>query len=431
MKDIKKQAVAARQASYITANLSTEDKNRALAKIADKLQQYKEDILLENKKDIANGEKKGLGPMIDRLTLTEERIDEICDGIQTTIGLDDFVGDIIDERTRPNGLVIKRIRVPLGVVCEIYESRPNVTVDAFTLCLKSGNAVVLKGGSDAINSNRILVKVIKEALTEVGISEDAIQFIDSTDRESVNELLKMKEYVDVVIPRGGKGLINHVVQNSYIPVIETGASVVHMYIDSTFNLEKALNIIENAKTRRVSICNALDVLLVHKDSIEELLPHLAERLTKHKIQIKACPKTYPLLEKADYSYLEPATDKDWDTEFLDYKIAIKAVDDMYDALVHIREHSLKHTEVIITEIQSNADKFLREVDSACVFHNASSQFSDGGEFGLGAEIGISTQKLHVRGPFALEGLTTFKWIAQGDGQIRPYAPHRPYLPGKS
>jgi len=409
-----------KDAARVVANLSTEAKNNALSKIAYVLKENMDEIMEANQKDMIRGEEKGLGSKLDRLKLTPERIQGIIDDLNNVVSLEDHVGQIIDEKTRPNKLQIQRVRVPLGVIGIIYEARPNVTVDAASLCLKSGNAVVLKGGSDALNSNRVLVKLIKEALKESEVPEDAVTLIDTEDREAVGELLKMRDYIDVIIPRGGKGLINFVIENSEIPVIETGASVVHMYIDKEADLKKAVDCAVNAKTRRVSICNALDVAVVHKDIAEEFIPLLAENLLtlEKSVEVRADSRSFELL-KDKYENLTEAEAQDFDTEFLDYILSIRVVDSYEEALDHIYRHSLKHSESIITENVETADKFLKEVDAACCFVNASTQFSDGAQFGLGAEIGISTQKLHVRGPFALEGLTTFKWVIRGDGQTRP------------
>lgn len=418
--DLQSQISKANQAARKLAVLSSDNKNKALKRISELLIGQTNLILTENEKDMKEGEKNDLGSKLDRLLLTEERIKGIADDILNVATLSDSVGQVIDEREQPNGLKISRVRVPIGVIGIIYEARPNVTVDAAVLCLKSGNAVILKGGSDAINSNRILAKIIRTALEETGIDPEAVQFIDSADRQSTEELLKIKEGIDCIIPRGGKGLINFVKETSTIPVIETGASVVHVYVDKSADVEKAVNIVVNSKTRRVSICNALDVLLVHKDIASDFLPQLSEKLSaisdQQSVEIHADDEVQKLL--TPYSRLHTLSDEDFDTEFLDYKMAIKLVSDSQEAIDHIAEHSLKHTESIVTEDKETAEKFLKSVDSACVYHNASTQFSDGAQFGLGAEIGISTQKLHVRGPFALEGLTTFKWVIRGDGQIR-------------
>ena len=414
--DIQFQVSKANQAARKLSLFSADDKNKALKRISELLIEQTDLILTENEKDMKEGEKNNLGNKLDRLLLTEERVKGIADDTLNVATLPDSVGQIIDERERPNGLKISRVRVPIGVIGIIYESRPNVTVDAAVLCLKSGNAVILKGGSDAINSNRILAKIIRSALEETGIDPEAVQFIDSTDRATTAEFLRMKEGIDCIIPRGGKGLINFVKETSSIPVIETGASVVHVYVDKDADIKKAVEIVVNSKTRRVSICNALDVLLVHKDIASEFLLQLAKPLEEKKVEVYADAEVQKLLNP--YSLILNPTDNDYDTEFLDYKMSIKLVSDLQEALDHIAEHSLKHTECIVTENKEAAEKFLKSVDAACVYHNASTQFSDGAQFGLGAEIGISTQKLHVRGPFALEGLTTFKWVIRGDGQIR-------------
>ncbi|MBU0578218.1 glutamate-5-semialdehyde dehydrogenase [Patescibacteria group bacterium] len=421
--NLESQIQRANLAARKLAMLSAEEKNKALKRISELVLAERDLILAENAKDMEEGEKNNLGSKLDRLLLTEDRLRGISDDTLNVASLPDSVGQVIDETERPNGLKISRVRVPIGVIGIIYEARPNVTVDAAVLCLKSGNAVILKGGSDAINSNRILAKLIRQALEETGLDPEAVQFIDSTDRETTVELLKTKEGIDCIIPRGGKGLIDFVKETSSIPVIETGASVVHVYVDKAVDIQKAVDITVNAKTRRVSICNTLDVLLVHKDIASEFLPQLADALTKRAeeegqelVEIHADEQIQNLLNP--YSLILNAADKDFDTEFLDYKMSIKTVGSLDEALDHIAEHSLKHSESIVTEDKEAAEKFLKSVDAACVYHNASTQFSDGAQFGLGAEIGISTQKLHVRGPFALEGLTTFKWVIRGDGQVR-------------
>lgn len=391
----------AREASLKLALLSTDSKNEALLKIAKALRDNEKEILEANKTDIAFGEKNGLGPMIDRLMLNSERIENMVRECENVASLKDYVGEIMEDRTREDGLHLQKVRVPFGVIAMIYESRPNVTSDASVLCIKSGNSVILKGGSDAINSNRAIVKVIKEALSQTEIPSEAVQFIDTVDHSVVNELLKMKEDIDVVIPRGGRGLLNFVSENSRIPVINTGASVVHTYIDKDADIDKACNITVNAKTRRVSICNALDALLVHK-AIEKPLMQ----------------KLLPMLKEKNVEVRYPAQKKDLGVEFLDYILAVKVVSSLDEAIKHIAKYSLKHSEAIVTENRETAEEFLKRVDAAAVFWNASTQFSDGAQFGLGAEIGISTQKLHVRGPFALEGLTSYKWVIRGDGHIR-------------
>lgn len=421
MYNLEKTKLAAR----IIAKLTTAEKNQILERIANKLDVYRVEILEANQKDMRVGEEKGLGSVLDRILLDDERIDGIIGDTKNVITLEDQVGKVIDSNERPNGLKVSRKRVSIGVVLMIYEARPNVTIDATVLALKSGNAVVLKGGSDAIHSNRALVKVIHEALSELGLPTEIVNFIDSTERSVVGDLLQAKDEIDVVIPRGGKGLINFVVENSKIPVIETGASVVHTYIDAEADLKKALQITVNAKTRRVSVCNALDVVLVHQSMVSEFLPLLGaelQRLHDEKgmplVEIRADEQSLEILKKEGYQKIKAVKVEDYDTESLDYVLVVKVVDNLDEALDHIYLHSLKHSEAIVTENQENADRFLNEVDAACVYHNTSTAFSDGAQFGLGAEIGIATQKLHARGPFALEGLTTYKWVIVGNGQVR-------------
>lgn len=411
------QAQAAKSASRKLAILSTSQKNAALERIGEELLAQTDAILAANKEDVDRAKAADATVMVDRLTLNTERLQGIVNELKNVISLPDEVGKIMDERVRLNGLKLSRVRVPLGVVGMIYEARPNVTVDATTLCLKSGNSVMLKGGSDAISTNRALVKAMKEALIETDIPPDAIQFIDSTDRAVIGEFLKLRGYLDVVIPRGGRGLIDFVVENSRIPVIETGASVVHTYVDKDADLDKAAAIVVNAKTRRVSICNTLDTLLVHEKIAEKFLKKLTPLLRAKNVEMRCDERALVIVGKEGVK----AKPDDFGKEFLDYILAIKVVDSYEEAVEHIAQHSLKHSEAIVTENATIAERFLHEVDAACVYWNASTQFSDGAQFGLGAEIGISTQKLHVRGPFALEGLTTFKWVGRGDGQTRPEA----------
>ncbi|KKQ71826.1 MAG: gamma-glutamyl phosphate reductase, glutamate-5-semialdehyde dehydrogenase [Candidatus Peregrinibacteria bacterium GW2011_GWC2_39_14] len=415
--DALKIAQAAKMASKSAGLMTTSQKNKALLAIAKFIKKYEKEILKENAKDVLTTEKAGLGPMVDRVLLNKERITGICSDIKNVVSLPDPVGKILSKRKQPSGLKIQQVSVPFGVILMIYESRPNVTVDAATLALKSGNAVILKGGKEAINSNRVIIKAIKAALKSVGVNENIVQFVDSVEKDSIADFLKMKSLIDVVIPRGGKGLINFVVENSSIPAINTGASVVHTYIDKKFDLKMAVAITVNAKTRRVSICNTLDTLLVHKDSAQKLLPILAKELAKHDVEIRADKRAHKILNEK-YTKLKRATAQDFDTEFLDYILAIRVVDNLDEALTHIEKHSLRHSEAIITSDKKSAERFLNEVDAACVYVNATTQFTDGAQFGLGAEIGISTQKLHVRGPFALEGLTTYKWKIYGSGQCR-------------
>lgn len=392
----------------------------ALKKIAEALLENKKDILKANEADLKND----MTLMFDRLRLTEKRLKAISDNILSVAELEDYVGKVIDDRVVESGLRVQRVRCPLGVIGLIYESRPNVTVDATVLCLKSGNSVILSGGSNTINSNRVLVSVMQKALRGTSVPEDFIQFIDSTEREIVNEMLSLREYIDVIIPRGGKRLINFVVENSKVPIIETGASVSHTYVDKDIDLDMAVSVILNAKTRRVSVCNALDTLLLHKDVAEKFLPVLAERLKKQSklrdqplVEIRADVRAHKILE-GSYHNLSFVNLDDYDTEFLDYIMSIKVVDSLDEALAHIYEHSLKHSEAIITSNKEVGEKFLREVDAACVFLNTSTAFADGAQFGIGAEIGISTQKMHTRGPFALQGLSSYKWVVRGKGEVR-------------
>jgi len=379
-------------------------------------------IVAENKKDLLNEDKTKR----DRLMLNQARIAAIAADAENVASLPDEVNQVIKQDIRPNGLDITLKRVPIGVVGIIYESRPNVTVDATVLALKSGNAVVLKGGKEAINSNRILVKLMQEALKQSGITPEAIQFLDTTERKATNELLQARGLVDVLIPRGGRSLIDFVNQNAKIPCIETGASVVHTFVDASADLKMALEIVVNEKMRRVSVCNALDTLLVHRDIANQFLPKLAEKLDS-KVKLHLDNQAMEILVGANsriHTYAQdkniflPLQEQDLSTEWLDYQMSVVVVENLGAALQHIDQYSLGHSEAIITENDDNAVKFLNQVDAACVYHNTSTCFSDGAQFGLGAEIGISTQKLHVRGPFALQGLTTTKWVIKGKGQVR-------------
>ncbi|HEX9844569.1 MAG TPA: glutamate-5-semialdehyde dehydrogenase [bacterium] len=419
----RERALAARVAFGRTALCSTAQKNAALEAIAEELERSVEPILAANALDVQAGERAGIGPKLDRLLLNRERIAAICRDVRNVIALPDPVGEELSRSTRPNGLVVSRVRAPLGVVGIIYESRPNVTVDASVLCLKTGNTVVLKGGSDAIHSNRAVVAAIRRGLAASPLPPDAVQLLDSTDRAVTTAFLELQDVLDVIIPRGSLNLIRYARDHARVPVIETGASVVHAYVDEEVDLGEALELIVNAKVRRVSICGALDVLLLHRAVASSLLPRLAERLAAHEppVELRADDAALAGLRDAypaeRLKALDPA--QDYDTEWLDYVLAVHVVDSLDDALAHIATHSLKHTEAIYTTDRAKAERFLASVDSAVVMHNASTQFTDGAEFGLGAEIGISTQKLHVRGPFALEGLTSMKWLVRGAGQTRP------------
>ncbi len=416
-------ALAARRAFAHTALCSTADKDSALECIAEELERSVEPILAANALDVQAGERTGIGPKIDRLLLTRERIAAICHDIRNVIALPDPVGQELSRTVRPNGLAVSRVRAPLGVVGIIYESRPNVTVDASVLCLKTGNTVVLKGGSDALHSNRAIVAAIRRGLERSALPADAVQLLDSADRAVTTAFLGLQGVLDVIIPRGSLSLIRTARDHAKVPVIETGASVVHAYVDAEVDAEQALALIVNAKVRRVSICGALDVLLVHKAVAGALLPALAARLAAHEppVELRADAAARELLRGHYPPKRLKAADPahDYDTEWLDYTLAIHVVASMQEALAHIAAHSLKHTEAIYTTDAATAERFLASVDAAVVMHNASTQFTDGAEFGLGAEIGISTQKLHVRGPFALEGLTSMKWLVRGTGQTRP------------
>ncbi|WP_337538612.1 glutamate-5-semialdehyde dehydrogenase [Suilimivivens sp.] len=402
------------QAKYEVQKLSEKEKNRALLTIAEALVTETDRILAANEKDLARAEEKGMkAGLIDRLRLTEERIKGMAEGIEKVTQLPDPVGELLETIHRPNGLVIEKRRVPLGVVGIIYESRPNVTADAFSLCFKSGNAVILKGGSDALYSNKAIVSVIREGLEKSGVTEDAISFIDVTDRAVTMEFMKMKEYVDVLIPRGGAGLIRSVVENSTIPVIETGTGNCHIYIDEDADLAKAIPIIINAKTQRLGVCNACESLVVHEKIREKLLPDLAKALSEKSVEIRGDEKIGEVINCV------PVTEEDYGTEYLDAIISMKTVKNVDEAIAHINKYNTKHSEAIITENREHAEKFLNEVDAACVYVNASTRFTDGFEFGFGAEIGISTQKLHARGPMGLRELTSYKYRITGNGQIRP------------
>lgn len=396
-------------------NLSTNKKNEVLLAVADKLVKDAQTLINANRLDVETGKRNHMPEgLIDRLLLTESRIEGMAEGLRQVAALDDPVGEVTGMKKRPNGLLIGQKRVPLGVIGIIYEARPNVTADAFALCFKTGNVVILKGGSDAIHSNEAIVNCIRETLNEQGVTEDAIQLISDTSRETAAEFMKMNQYVDVLIPRGGRGLIKAVVEQSTIPVIETGTGNCHIYVDETADLEMAADIIMNAKTQRVGVCNACESLLVHDSMKEVLLPVLAERLREKHVEMRADQEALSLMPGA-----VPASQEDWGTEYLDYILSIKTVYSVEEAIAHINRYNTGHSEAIITNNYMHAQKFLDEVDAAAVYVNASTRFTDGCEFGYGAEIGISTQKLHARGPMGLLALTTTKYIIYGNGQIRP------------
>lgn len=401
-------------AKYLLQKATTEEKNKALASAAKMLVEKQADILAANNIDITTGEQNGMHPgMLDRLRLSEDRIKAMAEGLLQIVELPDCIGEVMEEFERPNGLKIEKRRVPLGVIGIIYESRPNVTADAFGLCFKTGNAVILKGGSDAIHSNIAIVKVLRQALAESGITEDAIQLIENTDRSVTAEFMKMNSYVDVLIPRGGAGLIRTVVENSTIPVIETGTGNCHIYVDKNADIDMAIDIIFNAKTQRIGVCNACESLVVHKDAREALLPKMAERLKEKNVELRGDEEIKAILPDCAL-----ATEEDYGKEYLDYILSIKTVNNVDEAIAHINRYNTKHSESIITKDEATAQKFLNEIDAACVYVNASTRFTDGFEFGFGAEIGISTQKLHARGPMGLKELTSYKYAITGNGQIR-------------
>ena len=415
MTDLIQLGKAAVAAKYKMQLLDTDTKNKALLQIARALVAGEAYILSENAKDIEKGEKNGMHPgMIDRLRLTGDRIKAMAEGLEQVAGLPDPIHEVLSTTTRPNGLVIKKVRVPLGVIGIIYESRPNVTADAFGLCFKSGNAVILKGGSDAIHSNIAITKVIRDALEGENLDANAIQLIEDTNRETTQKFMRLDQYVDVLIPRGSAGLIRAVVQNSTIPVIETGSGNCHIYVDKDADFNKAIPIIINAKTQRIGVCNACESLVVHKDIEKDFLPLLEKALKEKKVEIRADKDAGQFIK--DYA---PATEEDFSTEYLDYIISVKTVSSVEEAIEHINAHNTRHSEAIITENKEAADKFKAGVDAACVYVNASTRFTDGFEFGFGAEIGISTQKLHARGPMGLNELTSYQYQIEGDGQIRP------------
>ena len=414
MTDIRVLGEKANKAKYEMNKLSTEQKNNALKKIAEALICNSGELLEANILDINEANKNGMHPgMVDRLRLTEDRIKNIAEGLLQIIELEDPTSRILQENTLENGLILRKVSVPFGVIGIIYESRPNVTVDAFGLCFKAGSAVILKGGSDAIHSNIAITKCIRQTLKECKITSDAIQLIEDTNRQVTVEFMKCKEYIDVLIPRGGAGLIKNVVENSLIPVIETGTGNCHIYIDESADIEKAIRIIINAKTQRIGVCNACESLVIHESILDSFLPKLEDALKKNKVEMRGDEK---ICERI--SDCIKATEEDYKKEYLDYILSIKTVKNMDEAIAHINKYSTGHSDAIITENQKNADRFLNEIDSACVYVNASTRFTDGFEFGMGAEIGISTQKLHARGPMGLKEITTYKYMIIGNGQIR-------------
>jgi glutamate-5-semialdehyde dehydrogenase len=404
----------ARRASRQLSRAETASKNNALLAIADAIDAACDVLLKENSKDFAAGEKSGLdAALLDRLALNEERVAGISDGLRQVAALPDPVGEITDLNYRPSGIQVGHMRVPLGVVGIIYESRPNVTADAAALCLKSGNAAILRGGSEAIHSNQAIAALIKQGLVEAGLPEDAVQVIETTDRAAVGELVTMSQYVDVIVPRGGKGLIERISAEARVPVIKHLHGICHVYIDSDADLEKAIQVAFNAKTQRYGTCNTMETLLVAEDVAEQVLPELGRMYQEKGVELRGCKTTLTVL-----SDINEATEEDWDTEYLAPILSVRVVKDIDEAIDHIHVHGSGHTESIITENYTRARRFLREVDASSVMVNASTRFADGFEYGLGAEIGISTDKFHVRGPVGLEGLTSQKYVVLGDGHIR-------------
>ena len=407
--------IRAKKAAKTVQYLGQTQKNTGLRMAADELIAQQEYILEENEKDIREAQENGMKPsLVDRLCLNRERVEGMAEGLRQIGELPDPIGEVISMNERPNGLKIGKRRVPLGVVGIIYESRPNVTADAFGLCLKTGNVTILRGGKDAIHSNIAISKVLKEGLKKAGITEDAVILVEDTSREHVDEMMRLRDYIDVLIPRGGKQLIDNVVNHSTVPVIETGTGNCHIYVDEYADVEMAANIIENAKTQRTGVCNACESLVVHEKIAEKALPLICQRLLAKGVEIRGDERARAIIPE-----MKAATEEDWGTEYLDAIISVKIVSSIEEAIAHINKYNTGHSESIITKDYTNALKFQDEIDAAAVYVNASTRFTDGFEFGFGAEIGISTQKLHARGPMGLEALTTTKYVIFGDGQIRP------------
>ena len=391
-----------------------EKKDAALTAIAAALREKTPEILAANAIDLQSGEQNGMtSALMDRLRLTPERIEGMAAGVDQIAGMTDPIGEVLTGKRRPNGLRIEQVRVPLGVIGIIYEARPNVTADAAALCLKAGSAVILRGGKEAFSSNRCITNVMREAIAKAGLPEDCIQLVQDTSRESAKEMMGLTDYLDVLIPRGGAGLIRSVVENSRVPVIQTGAGNCHVYVDEFADIPMAAEIIFNAKTQRPSVCNAIETILVHRNIAEKALPVIKAKLDEKPVELRGCPLTCEILKD-----ITKAEDADWATEYLDYILAVKVVDSIDEAMDHIAQYSTGHSECIVTESYHNANRFTEEVDCAAVYVNASTRFTDGGMFGMGAEIGISTQKLHARGPMGLAQLTSTKFIVRGDGQVR-------------
>ncbi len=414
MSEVETKCIAAKQAAVKLAALGTAIKDRALFAMADAFEANRDFILEANRKDTEAAQASGIsGAMLKRLTLDEKKIAQMSDGVRQIAALRDPIGETIEGYVRPNGMEIRKVRVPIGVIGIIYESRPNVTADAAALCLKAGNAVILRGGSEAINSNLAIAKVICEAIASVGVPDGAVRIIETTDREAARELMTMKRYIDCLIPRGGKGLIQTVIQNSTIPVIEHGDGNCHVYVDGGANLKMAEEIVLNAKVQNPSVCNATETLLVSEHIAGEFLPTMCKRLADAGVEIRGCEKTRSIVP-----CVKEATADDWATEYLDLILAVKVVSGVDEAIAHIGKYGSSHTEAIVTQDYAAARKFTSEVDAAAVFVNVSTRFTDGYEFGKGAEMGISTQKLHARGPMGVEEITTYKYVVTGDGQLR-------------
>jgi len=413
MTELEKMGARAKKAARVLASAGAK-KSAALLHAAECLSKRKDEVLAANEKDMNAAVQNGMSPALqDRLRLTAARVEDMCEGIRATAAQPDPVGRVLEGSVRPNGLKIEKVSVPLGVIGIIFEARPNVTSDAAALCLQAGNAVILRGGKEAFHSNNAVVNVLRDALEEAGLPADAVQLVQDTTRASAVELMQLTGYLDVLIPRGGAGLIRSVVENAKVPVIETGVGNCHIYVDESADIPMAAEIVFNAKTSRPSVCNAAETLLVHKNIAEKALPAIAARLAEKNVELRADEAARGLLPGS-----VPAAEEDWAAEFLDYILAVKVVDSFDDALAHIEAYSSGHSECIVTENYSRAERFLNEVDAAAVYVNASTRFTDGGQFGLGAEIGISTQKLHARGPMGVQQLTTCKFVVRGNGQVR-------------
>ena len=408
----------AKEASKKLMIIDTNTKNAVLTAVSKALIEKKELIKAENKKDLEYGKEKGISSaLLDRLELTDSRIEGMSKSLMEIANFKDPVGEILEGWKHPDGMQILKQRVPLGVIGMIFESRPNVTIDSAGLALKSSNAIILRGGSDAINSNKVLKNIFMEEGKKYGLPDGAVQLIENTDREIVTDFIRLNKYIDVIIPRGGKGLKNFIIGNATVPVIETGAGLCHIFVDESADIEKAVPIIENAKTQRCSTCNTIETLLVHENAAEKLLPELSRVLISDKVELRADEKAFDIIKKSGME-VKKATEEDWETEYLDLILSVKTVKNIEEAINHIDKYSTQHSEAILTENLENAEKFINEVDSAAVYINTSTRFTDGGEFGYGGEIGISTQKLHSRGPMGIRELTTIKYIIRGNGQIR-------------